>query len=201
MANVNIDTAFLIKAMDFFSKKGYVPVSVPMIAGFDAIEMTLPDGLPVYSVKGKESLGAYVGSAEQSFIQMIIDGNLPFGKYMALTPCVRYEEEFDDIHFPIFMKLELVDYASATDLRDDVIIGDVLRFLINNINQNPDVVDIETDGAHSKDIEYNGIEYGSYGKRRIGHFGVLHYGTGVAFPRASHIINMVESQFVKGKSF
>ncbi len=54
-----------------------------------------------------------MGSAEQGFVQLMLDGKLPLGSHMAAGPCFR-DDEVDDLHQKTFFKVELIivtDYA------------------------------------------------------------------------------------------
>ena len=50
-----------------------------------------------------------IGSAEQSFYQMLLDGALAPGKYVTCSPCFRNETEADWLHQKQFMKVELIN--------------------------------------------------------------------------------------------
>lgn len=169
----NIDSKLLMDAMQYYEGLGYRPISAPMLVDADIVEMTLPRGRFARSHLGK----SYVGSAEQSFYQLIKDGLTPDGSYMMVTPCERDEDE-DETHLGIFMKVELV----STNKSSYEILKDVSDFLSDSNIPNGWV---ETETGF--DLEVGGIEVGSYGSRRFkGH--LIKFGTGLALPRISATI-------------
>lgn len=158
-----------------------------------------------------EFSGAYVGSAEQSFVYGLMAGNCPWGapgNWMSLTTCVRAEPNVDDLHQEVFSKLELlslfptdVDFIDVHHqlhamLRDATVI---FREMLMAVNAPPNIrlelIIVPDDASiHSMDIVLsNGnaeIEIGSYGIRElpssvsdISSWYV--YGTGIAEPRFS----------------
>lgn len=164
-----IDADLLMKAMNFYQGLGYKPIPAPMLVDKDVVELTLPKGN-----KAKEHLGKYyVGSAEQSFYQLIKDGMKPDGSYMMITPCERDEVE-DELHLGIFVKVELV----STVKTKYEILKDVSDFLYKSYIGHKWV---ETEGG-GFDLEVNGIEVGSYGANKYLEYNI-NYGTGIAFPR------------------
>lgn len=166
----DIDCSLLLEAMQYYKKLGYISLSCPMLVDRDIIDMTLPEGKIARECNGKY----YVGSAEQSFYQMIKDGFRPEGKYMLITPCERNEVE-DDYHFGIFLKVELVSNKSS----HQSILEDVLSFY----KHKGYVVKVVKEGL-GKDILIGGIEVGSFGSRcYLGES--VSFGTGLALPRIS----------------
>lgn len=163
-----IDTELLMKAMSFYQGLGYKPIPAPMLVDKDIVELTLPKGN-----EAREHLGKYyVGSAEQSFYQLIKNGMKPDGSYMMITPCERDEVE-DELHLGIFIKVELV---STVKSKEDIL-RDVADFLYDSyIGHNI----VETENGF--DLEVNNIEVGSYGTNTYLGYDI-NYGTGVAFPR------------------
>lgn len=116
-----------------------------------------------------------VGSAEQSFIQMIFDGTLPPGRYQTVTPCFRSDAQ-DELHESHFIKLELIDTANSSSWPD-----------IASIAQDFFSIPTSIVGISDKqcDIVSADIELGSYGCRRMFKDVFFAYGTGVAEPRYS----------------
>lgn len=178
----NIDTSLIQRAMDFYSTLGYEPVAVPMIIDKNVSDITKPEG------RGElQHLdGVYVASAEQSFLQMIQDDSLPYGEYMAITPCYRTEEVIDESHLCIFLKIELVSYKQEIPDDTTYILRDVCHFLDC---VTPDYAVVGTE--EGQDIEIGGVEVGSYGYRTV-KGGVLLYGTGIAEPRLSYALSKVK---------
>ena len=141
-----------------------------MLVDEDIVKLTLPEGR-----QAKEHLGKfYVGSAEQSFYQLIKDGFVPKGNYMMLTPCQR-DEDIDEGHLEIFLKLELV---SVTKTHQNIA-QDVFDFY-TKMGEKVEVV--SSNYSRGCDLEIGGIEVGSFGSRMFGDYCVS-YGTGLALPR------------------
>lgn len=169
----DIDCSLLLEAMQYYKKLGYTPLSCPMLVDRDIIDITLPEGKVARECNGKY----YVGSAEQSFYQMIKDGFRPEGKYMLITPCERDEVE-DEYHFGIFLKVELV----SNKVSYQSILEDALSFYRHKRFD----VKVVREGL-GKDILIGGIEVGSFGSRcYLGES--ISFGTGLALPRISQTI-------------
>ncbi|EQA7786741.1 hypothetical protein ACX818_001335 [Acinetobacter baumannii] len=177
-----IDLPMLMRAMNFYQNRGYRPIPAPQCVNLPAIEMTLPKGR---FAKFHDLKSFYVGSAEQSFYQLMDDWEkLGFplkqsdGKFMMLTPCQRNEDVLDDSHFEIFLKLELISL-------DGWVNYDVLSFLSR---EGLDAKEVPLEDG-TIDIELNGIEIGSYGMRTKNDI-KIYYGTGLAMPRISYAKSM-----------
>lgn len=156
---------------------GYAPTDVPWIVSRDAYNVTAPtDGVPFVTLGG-----CLVGSAEQSFIQLLLDGRDP-GKAQATTPCFRHENAYDDLHYPYFMKLEL--FAPWTGRYDlTLMIEDARKLFMRYC----DTVITETDIGYDLADRVTGIELGSYGVREASGRPFV-YGTGLAEPRLSDVL-------------
>lgn len=170
----NIDFDLLLSASEYFRKLGYKTLSAPLVADKDIINLTLPSDRTPRPHLDKY----YVGSAEQSFYQLLKDGFIPFGKYMLITPCVR-DERVSETHLEIFLKIELI----STDNNFTNIFNHVYDFY-TELKLNPKLVNT----PEGLDIHINGIEVGSYGSRSI-QGREISYGTGMAFPRITQAIN------------
>lgn len=110
-----MDYSNIAKAVEFYTQRGYVYLDdAPWIVGTDAYFATKPSGATDVVIDtdptGKSyHLGGHpVASAEQSFIQMMIDGQ-PIKRAIAVTPCFRAEPRIDTLHRPYFMKAELIN--------------------------------------------------------------------------------------------
>ncbi|AZU98611.1 hypothetical protein [Acinetobacter phage AbTZA1] len=169
----------LLRAIEFYKKLGYKAISAAQCVPIAAINKTIPDGAVP---KAHDEDNFYVGSAEQSFYDLMSKyatiGNpiSPTGKYMMLTPCQRNESVIDDSHLEIFLKLELISFERTCVL-------DALAFFRSEGLK--DAMVIETDKG--LDIEYKGIELGSYGKTTH-EDEIVYFGTGIAMPRISYAI-------------
>lgn len=137
------------------------------------------------SIEFITNYGQLVGSAEQGFLQLILDNKLSLSNdkyYHSISPCFR-EDNIDAIHEHFFMKLELIYLPkNTTELKKLDKMIKVANFffskytktkVINTSYLNFDIVTKETD-----------IELGSYGIREYNGIKWI-YGTGVSLPRLS----------------
>ncbi|CAL1777911.1 hypothetical protein CPT_Morttis_119 [Acinetobacter phage Morttis] len=178
-ARFEINLPQLLRAIEFYKKLGYKPISAAQCVGIQAINKTIPEGaVPL----AHDEDNFYVGSAEQSFYDMMTRYKTrgtpisPNGKFMMLTPCQRNERVIDDSHLEIFLKLELISFERT-------VVTDALAFFRQEGLKDAIVVDT----PQGLDIEYKGVELGSYGKRT--HEGeIVYFGTGIAMPRISYAI-------------
>jgi len=167
-------------AQDHYEELGYEDIAVPWVISREAMDSTLPAGKDPYATFG----GYLVGSAEQSFIDMLLSGD-ELGRVQATTPCFR-DEAHDELHSPYFLKTELFDSILPPTVEGVLsVLEDAFLFLSRYRE-----VRIEQQGELSWDIvdAETGVELGSYGVRRIpGHSWI--YGTGVALPRLQQTID------------
>ena len=181
------------KALDFYSKQGFVYLEAPWIASTAAIFLTKPaQALP--TLVSSFSDHYLVGSAEQSFVDLMIQSKIAPGKYMAITPCFRDEVD-DELHKKYFMKLELINYnntAANDGLGGCLEPGACWRMVTMAHTFFETLVSpnlIQTVATEiGTDINVNDIEVGSYGHRSFDHNNICHewiYGTGLAEPRFS----------------
>jgi aspartyl-tRNA synthetase len=168
-------------AMLYYSKLGYIPLDVPLVIDEDVSALTKPEDVP--DLYHKE--GVYIGSAEQSFLQLAKDGRLSgFGKYFAITPCYRPEKTLDDSHYLVFLKIEL--FVISDDEHTDL--GLVIDDAYKLFNKQSDNIKIQKMLDDSFDIMVNDIEVGSYGIRQLNRVNKYIYGTGLAEPRFSYAL-------------
>lgn len=108
---------------------------------------------------------------------MQLKGFLAPGHYQAITPCFR-DEPFDETHTKYFMKNEIF----VTDIVNAEMLKDVGRYCKTFFEEElDDAVSIVTT-SEGFDLEYQGIELGSYGIRSCS-FAKWIYATGCAEPR------------------
>lgn len=153
------------RAIAFYETVGYRWVDTPWVVGKEAEFVTFPDS------RSACDGGYLVGSAEQGFIQLMLDGKLPPGKYVSAGPCFRFPDgdRNSQHHHPYFFKVELIhvdscDYVTMMD--------DARKFMGGKL--------VKTN--EGLDLELNGLEIGSYGYREYGTMN-WSYGTGLAEPR------------------
>lgn len=162
----------------------FTPTTVPALVDQDVMKHTCPPGVIDMRLYG-EGDDTVVASAEQSFLQLEKEGNLPPGFWMALTPCYRDESVFDQTHLPVFLKLELMILAKEREkchrLEAEWVAYRMQRFF-REFCALPTTV-IETDDGW--DVMYEDLELGSFGVRETMTGRSYIYGTGLAEPRAS----------------
>lgn len=181
-----INWKLVARAIDAYRASGYAYVEVPWIVSKEAVEVTLPPG--------REGMhccdGALVGSAEQSFIQLMLDGKLKPGRYVAASPCFR-DDEVDALHQRTFFKVELIEFSAGPIERwGDAVqrMAEDAQSFMRNVAARRAAHDTEiVPTAQGLDIELRGIELGSYGYRSHRGFHWV-YGTGVAEPRFSYAL-------------
>lgn len=181
-----IDYRLIDEAQRFYAERGWQYIDVPWIVDQESVFFTVPDNSRVHSLDEYWGNAALVGSAEQSFIQLMensIDDpkNWFSGKYQTVTPCFRDEKEHNDFTRPYFMKLELFDNTDILGLSK--MVEEANQFLSRYI----DTKIVKTDTGYDIIDSEMGIELGSYGIRTIKRYGRYLYGTGLAEPRYSAI--------------
>ena len=179
-----IDWYLLPKALSYYRHAGFEYVETPWYVGPEAIRMTLPPRQYGYYLGHPEySPGHLVGSAEQGFLQLLLDGKLKPGKYVSAGPCFR-DDHVDETHMRSFFKVELIEIESSVSPLDDDNIHRIMmhaKCLFEELSSRCCEV-VQT--AEGYDIELGKLEIGSYGIRKVGSHRWI-YGTGLALPRFS----------------
>lgn len=198
MINHGVDADVIYRAMTYWRNRGFIPMRVPMCVGKKAMAHTAPPGAQDHRYLHVDG-DFYVASSEQSFLQMENRGQLNMvpgrSQYMALTPCFRGMEA-DDTHYDIFLKLELFAVPESDDKESGEMLACELAF------QSKDLLEVlgELDSDRLKvvdtdigfDVEYNGLELGSFGTRQTITGKWYVYGTGLAEPRYSLAVELSE---------
>lgn len=175
----DIDTALLLNAMQYYKDEGFNPTSSPLLVTDQAVNFTLPK-----NAKAKKHLDLnYVGSAEQSFYQLLIDDPKLSGDFMLISPCQRYDTP-SETHLNIFLKLELISTIKTREELLQTALDFYSENLDLNLNIKPDIVET----SEGFDININGVEVGSFGSRFILNRWIS-YGTGLALPRISYALS------------
>lgn len=107
-----INYHILDDSLYYYQSQGFKYIEVPWMVDDKISDITKPEDRENFYVGEKKVL---VASGEQSFLQMIHDQKLEYGKYVALTPCFR-DETVDDTHKQYFMKTELIVYDNIENL-------------------------------------------------------------------------------------
>ena len=182
-----IKWALLSDALTHYKTLGYQEISVPWVVSPASMRLTFParDAVFARNNGGFETCyGDLVGSAEQSFIEMQANGELPTGRYVTLTPCFRLEEDYDDLHFPYFAKTELYVTDNPSEEHLKQIINQAVSYFGSVADKGTQFTIEKTDVGY--DINANGIEVGSY--NRLHHNNVTWLcGTAMAEPRFSTV--------------
>lgn len=167
----------LNEALNHYISLGYEYIDVPWIVDIETQLITCPSEDMIYKTTG----GGLVGSAEQGFIKLLLDDKLDHNKkYCAITPCFRLNDsKHGSLHKEYFMKLEL--FSCAHNYYS--IMWDAYRLFDTYLRDNAPRLKTASDTGESADIELNGIEIGSYGRRKLQNGVKYHYGTGMALPR------------------
>lgn len=189
-----IDYEMIGDAVNFYSAKGFARVESPWLVTKEIADITAPPGASTYIVQKdtETKQKTFVASGEQSLLYIINKGFLPGdGKVQTVTPCMR-NDPFDETHTKYFMKLELMHYSTSDDLSSfanvDRMIDAALAYYKCHVPQS-DLKVVEVSGpSKTFDIVLDGVEIGSYGHRTCLFCNWI-YGTGLAEPRFSRIVN------------
>jgi hypothetical protein len=173
-----IDYVLLGEAQKFYAARGFQYIEAPWLVSTKATYPTKPPECKDFIIRSL----ALVGSGEQSFVQLMLDGNLEPGKYQTITPCFRDETTLSDSTRLGFMKLELIHISnSINDLKD--MICHATKFM----KMHADIRVQQMGYQNQYDIvtaDEQQLELGSYGMREYEDLNWI-YGTGCAEPRLS----------------
>ncbi len=181
-----IDYSLIADAIEYYQDQGYELIDVPWTVPKQVLKITCKED---HMFEDNKYLDNYlVGSAEQSFLDLIKRAKLTYGKYCAVTPCFRNDVD-DKLHQKYFMKVELIHYLEkfwTLEIDLETMIYDAKTFFSIHLPVN--VVETRDKRSYSSyDIEHNGIELGSYGIRMHENIRWI-YGTGLAEPRFSYAL-------------
>lgn len=186
---VEINYQTVSRAISAYTTRGYKYVDTPWHVSADALTPTLPRERWGFSMWHPELPHDkfLVGSAEQGFLQLMLNGEIQPGSYSSAGPCFRDEPVIDELHRYSFFKVELIKICTPTETVDEVDAWKMAQHAaqvhaeVFFATDNRDFHIKRTDAGY--DLELKGIEVGSYGTREhAGHRWL--YGTGLALPRA-----------------
>lgn len=183
-----IDYSLIAHALKYYEFLGYRRIETPWLVSKEINNITAPKDVEQYYVYkgGKEK--TLVASGEQSFLYLINKGFLPKeGRFVTCTPCFR-NEDFDLTHSKYFLKVELIVVGESVESYLNTVKLDCRRFFDNYVK----CEEIQTDIGY--DLIANGIEVGSYGIRSVPGLATWVYGTGLAEPRFSRVMNGLSQQ-------
>jgi hypothetical protein len=156
-------------AINYYQNRGFTWVETPWIVRPGITALTHPGR------RESTVMGDLVGSAEQGFLQLIMDGQLDNGNYVSAGPCFRFDDAGQPGKHPYFFKVELC-IVGGTDHWPLLMSAHAFMRGSNAV---------ETAEGH--DLELNGLKIGSYGTSEVE--GLLwSYGTGLAEPRYSEAL-------------
>lgn len=181
----DINWSYIDDARDYYVALGFKKVSVPWIVSKAAVE-------PYASVSPQAFGGYLIGSAEQGFLQLILDGNLGRGGSVSVSPCFRNDVE-DETHFKYFQKVELFNLIGFDLLAISVerkmleieeVMNDAYKFFDKKLNEALGStyttlvdgykeycsLDIVFDGHESADIILTCLEPGRYTNWELGSY-------------------------------
>lgn len=171
-----VDYSKISHAIEFYKGLGYKYIETPWIVSGEAKAITFG------GEKEKTPLGILVGSAEQGFLELMLQGKLSRRTpYVSAGPCFRFDDNGkSQDHLPYFFKVELF-YLCDEVLGEDAI--NWSNLMVNDAKRYLGGWSVKTeDGV---DLLLGGVEIGSYGIRTYSNF-TWAYGTGLAEPRHSY---------------
>jgi seryl-tRNA synthetase len=172
----------IAEALDYYKSKGYVEINVPWHVRPEISALTCPSPDRAYPFED----GVFVGSAEQSMIQMAVDGELvEGGYYVSCSPCFRNEPVLDQLHQKYFMKVELFHFGTDQDPYNKIR-RDAYNFFRTLTNKTI-YWTFENESETDTDFEIDGVEIGSY-NYRTGLGITWTCGTGLALPRFTKVM-------------
>lgn len=177
-----IDYRLLHNSTVYYQKLGFQRIESPWTVTQAVSDITKPAGAKEFALKHEDGK-VLVASGEQSFLYLYLKSFLPKGKFQTITPCFRYNS-FDTLHSKYFMKNELIITDDVSVEALEFIIKSAKEFFTQYLNKEPNVVAV---AKNQFDIEFEGIELGSYGVRSCDYLRWI-YGTGVAEPRFSSVL-------------
>jgi len=178
-----INYKLLHESIEFYETKGFNRIESPWAVTKQVSDITKPSDKIDFELKHNGKV--LVGSGEQSFLYLYLKDFLPRGKFQTTTPCYRYEE-FDFTHTKYFIKNELIITDIVNSVELSKIIDNSYEFFGKYLdNKHLNIIDTEL----GFDINYKEYELGSYGMREC-EFLKWIYGTGLAEPRFSKIMNL-----------
>lgn len=178
-----IDYKLIADSIDYYESKGFSRVESPWTVTKEVSAITKPEERIDFELvhNGK----VLVASGEQSFLYLYLKDFLPKGKFQTTTPCFRYEA-FDFLHTKYFMKNELIITDNVTTDELNKLVDTSFEFFAKYLDRKQLSI-VETEDGF--DINFKEYELGSYGIREC-EFLKWIYGTGLAEPRFSKIVNL-----------
>lgn len=207
-----INYKILDESIRHYENRGFQRIESPWTITKSISEITKPKDCEEFTIAEKNKV--LVASGEQSFLYLYNKGFLPKGKFQTITPCFR-NDTFDSLHTKYFIKNELIITDEVCNIQLVFIVNAARDFFrkyccrpkkddgyVSSLGEKDDVYIIDSNGCcleeieikdsykyHSYDLVYRGIELGSYGIHKCDYLEWI-YGTGVAEPRLSRVMEM-----------
>lgn len=178
-----INYQLIADSINYYEKKGFSRIESPWTVTEKVSAITKPTNRIDFKLEHNGKV--LVASGEQSFLYLYLKNFLPKGRFQTVTPCFRLES-FDFLHTKYFIKNELIITDKVDNRELDRIVDNSMGFFVKYLDKNKVIV-IETEDGF--DINYDNYELGSYGIRER-EFLKWIYGTGLAEPRFSKIVNL-----------
>lgn len=180
-----ISYKLLSNSIDYYERQGFTRIETPWTVSEYTDNITKPPEVTSFQLKHDNS--CLVASGEQSFLFLYLQEHLPKGQFQTTTPCYR-ADQIDFLHSSSFMKNELI----KTDIVNEIELEKIIKICFNFYKKYlPDIRIVKTKIGY--DIEYEGIELGSYGIRHSEFISWI-YATGCAEPRLSKVINLFKKK-------
>lgn len=179
-----IDYQKIADSVKFFEKLGYARIEAPWWVSEEVSNITKPKDAGNYYIPANKK--CLVASGEQSLLYTANKGRLPKGKWLTVTPCFR-DESIGILSKKCFMKTELMVTDDVSPESLDRVINDAMEFFKSQVPDENLLVKVFT--KEGLDINYDGIEVGSYGIRSCEFLDWI-YATGCAEPRLSRAIKI-----------
>lgn len=179
-----IDYQKIADSIKHYEKCGFNHIETPWTVSAAIDDITKPADRIHMQLKHNDK--CLVGSGEQSFLYLYAKDYLPKGRYQTITPCWRYEA-YDGMHAKCFMKNELI----ITDKVNRETLQEIIDAAVGFFSQYLEVEVVETEIGYDIVSKKGGFELGSYGIRRCDYLEWV-YGTGIAEPRLSRVIQSLE---------
>ena len=175
-----IDWLLLAEANSFYANNGFQQIETPFAIPSYYHSFTKPHDNQTFVLNNglfSNNSHELVGSAEQGFIYLLLNDLLPGNKLQSITPCFRFDD-YDKLHQPWFMKLELFQLSdNSEDLFN--VISIATNFFERHSSSKVNLINTDN---NMYDLEINNIEVGSYGFRTVNEYTFI-YATGLALPR------------------
>lgn len=187
MINYNL----IDRSIEYYKQQGFKRIESPWMVSEEISNLTLPKDKKAFKLQHNKKV--LVGSGEQSFMYMIVKGILTPGRYQTTTPCFR-DDSFDIFHSKYFIKNELIDFENPSLYTLNQIIESSKQFFISLKPSDAEHFEITLnvqDDSPVYDINYKGVELGSYGIRTIPYYDIPYiFATGLAEPRTSTVLKI-----------